>query len=321
MAAPLTGKPPRVNLGRLTPETVEQRAAKAHFGPADQERVRTWGAGITARGVSMTPEGQLIMELPGFTHAFFNGQNDWLRAELRWVRADGQLIPEENVKAAVEALYSQATAEIGGLATELTNGRLTAQSIYEAMQETTKRGHGAAASLARGGVENMTPKDWDKVSKIIEREWNGQKGKFPGLRAFGEDLTKGRYGTTSINGMASQRATHYAHQFRITYESTRADVAWENGEDEVIFLLGAADHCPGCMARAARGYIPKDDPEANSMGDKECGSKCKCVEQFKQKHEKVLNSEVKAQDRAKGKLEAYNRSKAEKQASKEDAAA
>ena len=199
----------------------------------------------------------------------------WLPQTMGY-RVDGRAVSELRQKGATEAIVSQSNAQIRVIADRLQRGEIDVSEFYAAMQRETKTLQMASAALARGGVENMRPADWNRVENVIAEQWSGGE-KFAGLRAFAEDIARGRYGQNAgeLGDAVLSRAGLYAQAGRATYENERVELARENGNTLARRVLGAADSCVDCVSWASDEWRPIEEvePIASSV----CGARCHCV--------------------------------------------
>ena len=199
----------------------------------------------------------------------------WLPQTMGY-RVDGRAVSELRQKGATEAIVSQSNAQIRVIADRLQRGEIDVSEFYAAMQRETKTLQMASAALARGGVENMRPADWNRVENVIAEQWSGGE-KFAGLRAFAEDIARGRYGQNSgeLSDAVLSRAGLYAQAGRATYENERVELARESGNTLARRVLGASDNCDDCVAWASDEWRPIEEvePIASSV----CGARCHCV--------------------------------------------
>lgn len=191
----------------------------------------------------------------------------WMRTALQFVR-NGRVVPQSVVKAGAEAVVTQSRFGIMDAALKVQQGG-DVGAFYAALKEQVKLAHMANAALARGGFDNMTPRDWQRVTDKVASE-------FEFARGFVEDVARGRYGKPG--GELSQgvlsRATQYAEASRSTYENEYREANKEAGRTQAMRVLAAADHCPGCVA-AAGEWMDIDD--VLPIGDAECRHNCHCT--------------------------------------------
>lgn len=155
-------------------------------------------------------------------------------------------------------------------------GKLWAKDVSLAgwrrgMREALKETYTLQYVLAKGGRNSMTPRDWGILGQMLRQQYEA-------LDSFTRDLASGRYATGEI-GRVKQRAGLYMSSSAQAFERAKTEThglprlpyypgdgstvcktncrcQWvvKNKKDslEVIWRLGAADHCTDCIIRAAR---------------------------------------------------------------------
>lgn len=179
---------------------------------------------------------------------------------------------------AADRIAALTAQEIASITQALTAGG-SVDTWERQMAETIARGHAAAAiagTAERLGVEagskllnerNLSRAERDQIKQAV-------KGQLPYLRKFADDIRAGRLSDAQI----AARAGLYAGATRATYYQSRnagwdlrsvpipADggtpclsqckcVAYEE-DGQWIYELTAAEHCPGCLERAAKSPYP-----------------------------------------------------------------
>lgn len=203
---------------------------------------------------------------------------------------DGKEIDALRVKGASDAVSREAAANIRVLGDRLQGDIITLQEWYDSMKREVKILHMAEAALARGGIDQMTLADWERVEGIIAGQYNGVPGEFPGLRAFGIDIQKGRYGKTRLNEAFNRRASMYSNAGRATFENERLTAMVASLTREAKRVLAAADHCEDCVRWAALGWIPANEMlEKYPIASSVCGANCFCAIVTRRVKNQVLN--------------------------------
>jgi hypothetical protein len=197
----------------------------------------------------------------------------WNRVDLSYLM-NGRPLPQVLVKAAADMACGEIRGRIRVLSDRLQGGAITLDEWYAAMQENTKFLHAAEIALARGGWGEMRERDWQRASEKALEQWEGVPGKFPGLRAFAEDISKGRYGSDVSRPSFNIRAQMYADAGHGTYENERTMIHQESGYNYATRVAGAVDHCPTCLAEDDKKRPIEDVVE---IGASECGSRCRCA--------------------------------------------
>ena len=191
---------------------------------------------------------------------------------------DGAAVEAVQVKGAAEAVIAQTQGEMAKLADRLAAGQIEVQEFYDSYKREIKYLHMANGALANGGFEQMGDAQWRRVEQIVEQQWSGVEGQFPGLYAFAQDVQNGRYGTQELRRGFHSRARAYANAGRATYENERLSARAEQYPLEARRVRGAADHCRSCNAWAALGWIDAQTMlREYPIGASECNVKCHCV--------------------------------------------
>lgn len=179
---------------------------------------------------------------------------------------DGNPIEQAAIIALIHKLTDRAKVEAKRLTARLQDGSLSREQWQEAMQSLLTSAHIIAASVGKGGRDNVT--DWSKVEKKID--W--QAGF---LGAFGAAVVAGSVSAAR----AAQRAASYADAAYVTFSN--ADVERKaGGEREMLCRLvqNSQEGCSECQSDAAEGWMPVS--EMGELGTRECGDWCKCYIEF-----------------------------------------
>ncbi len=182
----------------------------------------------------------------------------------RYIARDGTFVPNDRIRRAVERQIDRSGKVIANLSQQLQAGEIDLREWRLGMQRELKTLHVANAAAAKGGWAQMAPADYGRAGQRL-------KVQYEYLNRFASEV---QYGKQPLDGRFSLRSQMYAQAGRNTYSETeRADkgqrgYAWERR------VLGAADHCPGCMEQAAMGWRPLGtlDP----IGAEQCKTNCHC---------------------------------------------
>ncbi len=207
----------------------------------------------------------------------------WSKAKLFFL-SKGKPVAPEMVKAAANAAMLESRGAIASRTLELSQlaqskGRFDAADL-DAWQRDVKGAlktlHGANAALARGGFDQMQPKHWDDVQRIVAREHGV-------VERIAARAASGRYNSDLSNKQLLTHISNTANVGRSTYETTRLDDNTEKFEhDEFKRVLGDSDHCttskdgtPGCIEAEAMGWCSRE--EFIEIGDCACHDNCNCI--------------------------------------------
>jgi hypothetical protein len=148
----------------------------------------------------------------------------------------------------------------------LLEGRLSLGAWQAEMQAAIKLSHVAAAVIAHGGREQMTPARYGSVGRAIRDEYGF-------LREMAAQIADGRQ---PFDGTIATRARMYGQAARSTYERARTGDQAGRGYAFCRNVLRAAESCSGCRAETAKGVVPTGS--LVPVGSRRpCLRNCKCV--------------------------------------------
>lgn len=175
-----------------------------------------------------------------------------------------RFVKGRDVRLALDEALKAAGREMRALSEQLRAGEITLAEWQVGMRDAIRRRHVYSAAIARGGWAQMSQADWGRVGPEVKRELEF-------LQAFAEQIESGRQ---PLDGRFIRRAEMYAEAGRGTYHVIEKRQFVTRGYNEARRVLGAADHCNGCVEQAARGWVPIDD--VAQIGSQECRSNCHC---------------------------------------------
>jgi hypothetical protein len=169
----------------------------------------------------------------------------------------------------VDAFIDTARTRTQALAHRLLAGDLVLGDWETAMQAELKAAHVAVGIIAHGGLAEMAPSDYGFLGARL-------RAQYALLRGFANDIASGRQ---PLTGMLRVRADLYSEASRQTFYDVLTHDAAQAGVAEARRVLHSADHCTGCVAEAARGYVPLG--ELAPIGSQQCRSRCRCSIQLR----------------------------------------
>lgn len=201
--------------------------------------------------------------------------------QTRRYEQDGVAIDPANITALVLKLRDKMKGFALSMTKRLQNGEIALNQWRRDMTELLNNGHITAASIGRGGVIRMTPKDWDKVEKKVQ--WQGQY-----LKRFGWLVVNGVISASALK----QRAESYADPIYTSYTTAFRDAQTE-GKDEKEMMCrlvqSSKEGCDECNSDAADGWMPVS--EMKEIGSRECGQWCLCEIEFA---DDEINADIRA---------------------------
>ena len=147
------------------------------------------------------------------------------------------------------------------------------------MQREIRRVHLAASFVGQGGALNMTDQRMQLLDEAIQKQMQY-------LERFTNELKAKLKRNEPISMKDVRRAGMYADSaYTTAQQSLRSFVQEEFGdESQERRVLGASEHCDGCVDEAAKGWQPVGT--LTPIGGKECGNRCHCEFQFRLKQSK-----------------------------------
>lgn len=195
----------------------------------------------------------------------------WDAEARRYRDENGKLIPVSTVRGWVDdfaaALAVMFTVRASAVLNQFIEGQLsieTLQSWYGTTKNDLRDGHRAATAIAFGGVQQMTPDEWDAADGAI----NFQMG-------FWEAFAGGIFaGTIPIDGTLRSRSGMYGAAVYSTYENSVRLREMRAGANEERRIRGGGDSCVTCIDQEGLGWRPIGSLKA--LGDSECRARCRC---------------------------------------------
>lgn len=259
---------------RLPNQTKADRQMLAQFGEADKAAVQSFVTNLRRGGSTLVRKRVVTVSATIARQLWAAGEKGsaftFDRRALRYLRG-AEMVAPETVKAAAEAALSEARFKIHDAALRLQQGRLDVADWLDEHNRHVKVLHGAENVLARGGFREMTSADWESAGNGVARDYGYS-------RAFAEDVASGRYGIAGENmgDAVLQRAGLYADNGRAVFENAQVANAKDRlGHDRARRILGAVDHCDGCVEAAEAGWVDIED--VLPIGEAQCLGRCNCV--------------------------------------------
>lgn len=160
----------------------------------------------------------------------------------------------------------------GQLAEGLKAGTISLADWTEGMRELIRLSQETGILVANGGVEFVTQADWNYMATQIEKQYQF-------LDKFAADIAEDPQ--KWLTGRLDNRMRLYQESAYSSYQNAIAREAKLNGMEEECWILGVADHCPGCLEQASLGWVPIGTlPE---IGSQECSNNCHCEKEFRMK--------------------------------------
>lgn len=177
----------------------------------------------------------------------------------------GRLVAESAVRGGLDQVITAGMQSARSLSDRLIAGDLSLAEWQSGMMAEIRRAHVIGATVARGGQASMSQADYGFAGQRIREQYGY-------LREFAAQIQDGRQ---PLNNVIAGRAEMYAEAGRATHRAMETRMALHAGYMLGRNVLGAADHCPGCLGATALGVVPiRDIPP---VGTRDCLSRCHCV--------------------------------------------
>ncbi len=181
----------------------------------------------------------------------------------------GRFVAFLDVRDELEQVIEASGQNIRMITERLQVGEISLSEWQVGMAQEIRVLHAASYASARGGWAQMSQADWGACGALVKKQYQF-------LQGFADDIASG---AQSMDGRLLVRADLYAQAGRGTFEEARRrSERLRHGAIFEIRVLGAADHCNGCLEQAAKRWQPIGtlDP----IGAEECSTNCHCHFEF-----------------------------------------
>lgn len=183
---------------------------------------------------------------------------------------NGRTIAPATIKKATLTASQNWGKQFRSLTEKMTSGEISIPEWQAVMSSAVKEAQTAMTIMGKGGIGNVTLED----AKYLEGEMKFQNER---LARFALQVERGEVSPKA----AESRSPMYAEAANPTYEDAAHALAEDAGFDEERRILGAAEHCDGCMEQSAMGWQPLGTLDA--IGDEECQWNCHCHFEYRKR--------------------------------------
>lgn len=193
----------------------------------------------------------------------------------RYRTANGHLRTREELRRSIDKLTDHVKREAKRLALAVDAKEITPVEFEIAMRELLKSAHVVAATVGRGGKEQMEQSDWGVVG-------NKLRWQYAFLARFARQILAAAVAGPRI----ASRAEKYASAIHISFyranhaelKSAGSDTGPPVDDDgkkiKVRLVQNSKEGCSECKADAARGWVLVED--MGEIGSRKCGDYCRC---------------------------------------------
>lgn len=186
---------------------------------------------------------------------FFVGGAYYMRSRTR--------VPPNEIRGALDYTMRQSDSTLLEDCAALRNGVISLGQWEIRVTNWIKLSHVAGAILAVGGMARISEADWDIVNRNINTQLDY-------LHKLATDIANG----LPLDGNICRRMGMYLQSGRKTYHDIESVRMADRGFTEYANVLTPAEHCEGCLAETARGWVPLG--ELIPIGERDCMSNDKC---------------------------------------------
>lgn len=181
----------------------------------------------------------------------------------RYIGPDGRMVPRGLVDAGLEAVITAQQTQVRRLCADLRTGRSTLAQWQLGMATAIRLAHTTAAGVGAGGIGALTAQEWGRVGLMTRDQYRY-------LARFALAIEGG----LPLDAAFVRRALLYPLAARRTASQQARIGAAQAGMQAERNVLGAADHCPGCLDATRAGWAPLGSLPA--IGTRECHNHCRC---------------------------------------------
>jgi hypothetical protein len=189
----------------------------------------------------------------------------WDAENLHYIDEDGEPMPDETVRAWVDAAVDEAKARVVEAAEQLNADELKPYEWHEKTDAEISAMHVALGIVAIGGLAALTRTHLSRIKARVDE----QKKYLLGFKIAIE------LGIQRKDGSLLNRASMYADSGVHTYENIKREMFKDKGFDEEhSHLDSGAQHCQTCPQESAKGWVSIGT--LIPPGGRDCRSKCRC---------------------------------------------
>lgn len=207
----------------------------------------------------------------------------WDNIVHRFRYGNGRYVSTTTIENARQSLVDSLKVENEKLAQRLVDGKITVSQWEKEMRDNLRRVYTTQYLLGRGGINNMTQRDWGIIGNNLRQSYSY-------LRGYSTDLNNGRYSDEQIRaivarmnlyanstGLAYQRGMSEAHEqitlphyprdgSTICLVSCACSLEWVKVNDgwNIFWRLGPTEHCSTCKKRANKAVKIRKGKITNS---------------------------------------------------------
>lgn len=172
------------------------------------------------------------------------------------------------VRAALDRAIDQSASRLAAASVRFNEGKINLPTWQVIVAQETKLSLLASMAAANGGWAQLTASHYGRVGAEMKKQLGY-------LDRFARQIETGEQ---KQDGTLVRRAKLYAHAGRSLYHKEEGRIQKDQGKTRERNVLGASDHCPGCLAQTARGWVKIGT--LIPVGQRDCLTLCHCTVEY-----------------------------------------
>lgn len=178
-------------------------------------------------------------------------------------KVSGRFIAVEAVQRLRRAHIAKLENTVDDYTAQLLNNKLSLNDWETSVAATLKTATVQAYILGKGGEKRMSQPDYGRLGAHLKSEYRY-------LRGFSQAIADGSLSPAQINA----RTQLYLNNLWTVYENAQVFAHEDDGFRFYALILGAAEHCPGCIEDSRKGAVKIGS--LAPIGTRDCKVNCKC---------------------------------------------
>lgn len=207
----------------------------------------------------------------------------WNKRTRRYEDPSGDLLSNRELSKGIDEYRDSVKRGMAEKVSEFTEGRISEASLFKFLKGEVESLHGAAGSIAYGGLRQMTDDKFARIDARVQSELSY-------LNQFRADVQAASAEELSAEGIANRAGLYaeaaYSEWLNQTLERERDEGT--NLGRRICEADGAS--CDECVDAATEEFIPLD--EIPEIGTLQCLHNCRCEIEFSVEGQQFATSDV-----------------------------
>jgi len=192
----------------------------------------------------------------------------WSRKQGRYQYRNGRPVQQDTLSGWVGAAIESSQGRIAELTERRVAGTINTAEWTIGMREELRAGHRMMAHLAHG--PELSKQQLGRLGAVMRAQYKY-------LNAFSAGIDSG---DVPLSGAMVSRAKMYTEALWATWQNEGTAAQARRGKTKIINILNpSAEHCAGCLAESARGWV--DIGKEVPIGARDCRVRDRCHFEYK----------------------------------------